>query len=225
MILQKRWHFTNNVPPAHAQHVYHSPTLSNWWYKKSIANNWCSVKSCNLLKDCSIWQIEFEWVSPISHPAESWFDKFRQHASLVKYDNGLDSSWMRAKTHYFISRWIRMACFCNWLEHFWYFSLSEIFDNAMLIHKDTHELGIRLTKSLGLEEDLICWPDWTNMRMYLSKGNVIDCPFCQFFCILIVFFNFLGYSRIKLGSLPAHLHTDGYIPSNKCVVISLLFSS
>jgi hypothetical protein len=54
-----------------------------------------------LLKDWSVSQIESVWVS---HPAKSRFDKIRQQSSLVKNDDGPDSSWMRAETHFFISR-------------------------------------------------------------------------------------------------------------------------
>ncbi len=186
-----------------------------------------AVNSVDALNDWSVLQIESVWVS---HPAESWFDKIRQHSSLVEYVNGPDSSWMRAETHDFISRLIRMACFCNWLEHFWYYAPSEIFENTMFIHKDTHGLGILLTKSFSSEEDLIRQLDWTNMRMLVICGK---CYHYQLSILPILlypesYFHFLGLFKYPLlQTLPAYWPTctQTSMPSSECVLMSLPFPS
>ena len=71
----------------------------------------------------------------------------------------------------------------------------------------------------------ILYADWTGQiwECLSSAANVIHCPFCQFIYILIVIFNFLGWSRIKSGSLSAHLHTDNVWAVEQGVVISLAF--
>ncbi len=45
---------------------------------------------------------------------------------------------------------------CNGLEQLGIFNASEIFDDALVVEMNNHWLGIRLAKSLGSQENLIC---------------------------------------------------------------------
>ncbi len=49
-----------------------------------------------------------------------------------------------------------MTVLCNGLEQLGYFIASEIFEDALVVEKNTHWLVIGLAKSLGSQENLIC---------------------------------------------------------------------
>ena len=75
-----------------------------------------------------------------------------------------------------------MAVLCNGLKQLGYLVAGEVFHKALMIEVNTHWLVIRLTKSLGSQENPVCRANWANMRMFIACGK---CDFLPVFTVLL----------------------------------------